>query len=150
MCLIDLTKFYDSVNRILLWSVLSRFGVPQRMIAVKPQFHDGIRASVRLDDGECSYMFDAERGLGHGRVNAPLLFNMFFAVVLCVAEKLFTADTAWCTSNEWRGKRKIRGEGYGLANPTGRERKRTPMRCGECCSLTMKQLYRGHQEVWRG
>ena len=51
---IDLTKAYDSVDRTLLWDVLARFGVPSRILAVIRQFHDGMQACVRLDDGECS------------------------------------------------------------------------------------------------
>ena len=58
MCFIDLTKAYDSVDRSLLWDVLARFGVPPRMLAVIRQFHDGMQACVRLDDGECSDKFD--------------------------------------------------------------------------------------------
>ena len=54
MCFIDLTKAYDSVDRSLLWDVLARLGVPPRMLAVIRQFHDGMQACVRLDDGECS------------------------------------------------------------------------------------------------
>ena len=53
LCFIDLTKAYDSVDRILLWDVLARFGVPPRMLAVIRHFHDGMQACVRLDDGEC-------------------------------------------------------------------------------------------------
>ena len=32
VCFIDLTKAYDSVDRILFWTVFARFGVPQNMI----------------------------------------------------------------------------------------------------------------------
>ena len=64
------------------------------MLAVIRQFHDGMQAYVRLDDGECSDKFDVGRGLRQGRVLAPLLFNMFFTAVLRVAEKRFLADAA--------------------------------------------------------
>ena len=50
VCFIDLTKAYDSVDRTLLWTVLARFGVPQIMISVIRQFHDGMRVCVQLDD----------------------------------------------------------------------------------------------------
>ena len=42
------------VNRSLLWQVFTRIGVPPQMIAVILQFHDGMRACVRPDDGVCS------------------------------------------------------------------------------------------------
>ena len=46
MCFIDLQKAYDTVDRTLLWKVLTRIGVPPQMIAVIQQFHDGMRACV--------------------------------------------------------------------------------------------------------
>ena len=42
--LIDLQKAYDTVDRTLLWQVLTRIEVPPQMIAVIRRFHDGIRA----------------------------------------------------------------------------------------------------------
>ena len=92
VCFIDLTKAYDSVGRTLLWTVPARFGVPQNMISVIRQFHDGMRACVRLDDRVCSRWFAVEQSLRQGRVLAPLLFNIFFAAVLNVASTRFKAD----------------------------------------------------------
>ena len=72
VCFIDLTKAYDSVDRTLLWTLLARFGVSQKMISVIRQFHDGMRACVRLDDRVCSRWFAVEQGLRQGCVLAPL------------------------------------------------------------------------------
>ena len=94
LCFFDITKAYDSVDRTLPWDVLARFGVPPRMFAVIRQFHDGVQAFVRLNDGECSDKFDAGQGLRQGSVLAPLLFNMFFTALPRVAEKRFLADAA--------------------------------------------------------
>ena len=92
VCFIDLTKAYDSVDRTLLWTVLARFGVPQRMISVIRQFHDGMRACVRLDGDVCSGWFAVEQGLRQGCVLAPLLFNISFAAVTHVSYARFEAD----------------------------------------------------------
>ena len=92
VCFIDLTKAYDSVDRALLWTVLARFGVPLNMISVIRQFHDGMRAYVRLDDRVCSEWFAVEQGLRQGCVLAPLLFNIFFAAVVNMASMRFKAD----------------------------------------------------------
>ena len=81
VCFIDLTKAYDSVDRTLLWTVLARFGVPQNMISVIRQFHDGMRTCVRLDDRVCSRRFAVEQGLRQGCVLAPPLFNIFLVAV---------------------------------------------------------------------
>lgn len=91
VCFIDLMKAYDSVDRPLLWKVLARFGVPEKMIAVIRAFHDGMRAAVRIDD-ELSEEIDITRGLRQGCVLAPLLFNLFFAAVLAVAVERFMSN----------------------------------------------------------
>ena len=85
MCLIDLQNAYDSVDRELLWVVLARFGVPEEMLTVILQFHEGMRPRVRTDDGEHSEWFDVtHQGLRQGCVLSPLLFNIFAAVTHAV------------------------------------------------------------------
>ena len=44
-----LQKADDSVDRELLWVALARFGVPDKMLTVIRQFHEGMRARVRKD-----------------------------------------------------------------------------------------------------
>ena len=62
------------------------------MISAIRQFHDGMRACVRLDDRVCSRGFAVEQGLRQRCVLAPILFNIFFAVVINVASTRFKAD----------------------------------------------------------
>ena len=93
MCSIDLQKAYDTVDRTLLWQVLTRIGVPTQVIAVIQQFHEGMRACVRPDDGVCSDWFELEQGLRQGCVLSPLLFNIFFAAVLTVVLQRFSEES---------------------------------------------------------
>ena len=72
--------------------VLARFGVPPQMIRVIRQFHDGMKACVRNDDGVCSEWFEVAQGLRQGYVLAPLPFNIFFAAMLLVALQWFSED----------------------------------------------------------
>ena len=93
MCFVDLQKAYDSVDRELLWKVLARAGVPEEMIAVIHQFHDGMQAQVRsMDDGELSNWFEVTQGLRQGCVLSPLLFNIFFAAATEVILVRFSED----------------------------------------------------------
>ena len=92
ICFIDLAKAYDSVDRVLLWEILARFGVPPRMIKVIRMSHDGMRARVQLDDGDFSAWFNVCQGLRQGCVLSPLLFNIFFAAVITVVLQRFAAD----------------------------------------------------------
>ena len=108
-CFIDFAKAYESVDRTLLWTVLARFGVPQNMISVIRQFHDGMRACVRLDDRVCSGWFAVEQGLRQGYVLAPLLFNIFTAIIN-VAPARFKADKD--IMEAWVHLRKKRAAGW--------------------------------------
>ena len=92
VCFIDLTNAYNSVDQTLLWTVLARFGVAQNIISVICQFHDGMRACVRLDDRVCSRWFAVEQDLRQGCVLAPLLFNTFFSAVINLTSPRFKAD----------------------------------------------------------
>ena len=93
MCFIDLQKAYDTVDRTLLWQVLTRIGVPPQMIAVIRQHNDGMRACVQPDDGVCSDWFEVEQGLRQGCVLSPLMFNIFTAVLNVVLQR-FNEDLA--------------------------------------------------------
>ena len=70
MGFVDLQRAYDTVDRTFLWQVLTSIGEPPRMIliAVFQQFHDGMRARVRLDDGVFTDWFEVEQGLRQGCV----------------------------------------------------------------------------------
>ena len=92
VCFIGLTKAYNSVDRTLLWTIFARFGVPQNMTSVIRQFHDCMRARVRLDDRVCSGWFSVEQGLCQGCVLVPLLFNIFFVAITNVASTRLKAD----------------------------------------------------------
>ena len=62
LCFIDLQKACDSVDCAPLWQALARFGVSPQMLQVIRQFHDGMRACTRNDDGECSEWFSEDAG----------------------------------------------------------------------------------------
>ena len=94
MCFVDLQKAYDTVDRTLLWQVLTRIGVPPQMTAVIQQFRYRMRAYVRPDDGICSDCFEVEQELRQGCVLPPLLFNIFFAAVLTVVLQRFSEEPA--------------------------------------------------------
>ena len=92
MCFADLQKAYDSVDRELLWKVFARSGVPEEMIAVIRQFHDGMQAQVRMGDRDLSDWFEVTQGLREGCVLSPLLLKIFFIAATEVVLVRFRKD----------------------------------------------------------
>ena len=76
----------------LHWTLLAHFGVPKNMTSDIRQFHEGMRACMRLDEEVCSRWLVVEHEVRQGCVLAPLLFNIFFAVIMNVAYTPFKVD----------------------------------------------------------
>ena len=55
-------------------------------------FHDGMRASVQMEDGDFSAWSNVCQGLRQGCLLSPLLFNIFFAAVIVVVLQRFVED----------------------------------------------------------
>ena len=91
---VDPQKAYDSVDIELFWKVLTRLGVPTKMLRIIRNYPDGMRASVRTDACERSQCFAFTQGLRQGCVLSLLLFNVFFAAALHVVLVRFSKDKA--------------------------------------------------------
>jgi len=81
---VDLTKAFDTVSRNGLWKIMSKFGCPERFIAIVRQFHEGMMARV-LDNGDQSPEFQVSNGVKQGCVLAPTLFSLMFSAMLSEA-----------------------------------------------------------------
>ena len=133
ICFIGLAKAYDSVDRVLLWEVLAHFGVPPRIIKIIRKVYDGMRASVRLDDGEFSAWSNVCQGLRQECGLSPLLFSIFFAAVIIVVLQRFAEDplivSDWCTST-MRRRWQAQGGGNVRNDPTSGVGDAVCRRCG--------------------
>ena len=115
------------------------------MISVVRQFHDGMRACVRLDDRVCSGWFAVEQGLCKGCVLAPLLFNILFAAVISVAYTRFKADKDIGDALvHLRNKKGAGARGGATAGESSWQR-----RFGACFTLTMPGSSRNPPEQMR-
>ena len=81
MVFIDLTKAFDTVNRAALWKIMQKLGIPDNMLRVITSFHEGMKASV-VSNGDSSEQFNVSNGTKQGCVMAPVLFALFFSVML--------------------------------------------------------------------
>ena len=86
MVFIDLTKAFDSVNRQGLWLTLHKIGCPDKFINIIRSFHEGMKGQVN-ESRVLSDLFGISNGTKQGCVLAPLLFCIFFAMMLLVAFK---------------------------------------------------------------
>jgi exonuclease III len=77
---VDLSKAFDTVDRVLLWELLKKCGCPPKYISVLRELHDGMMARVCLG-GEESEPFEVTRGVRQGCVLAPVLFNIYIHFV---------------------------------------------------------------------
>ena len=136
MCFVDLQKAYDSVDRSLLWKVLARYGIPAKVISIIRQFHDGMRACVRLDNGEESEWFDVNQGLRQGCVLSPGLFNIFFAAVMTVTFDRFSID------------KKVVEDFIRIAERGGKPRTNSAKCSGPCYTPTTPALPLGPETAW--
>jgi len=57
---------------------------PEKFVKIIRSFHDSMQEQV-IDDGEVSGLFDIANGTKQGSVLAPLLFCIFFSLMLLVA-----------------------------------------------------------------
>ena len=76
----DLRKAYDSVPREAMWMILSKYGVPEKLISIIRSFHDNMQAGISINDDVAHVT--VSNGLRQGCVLAPTLFILFFNLVL--------------------------------------------------------------------
>ena len=81
---IDLTKAFDTVSRLGLWSFESKLGCPPKFISMVRSLHDGMMARV-IENGDVSSPFPVTNGVKQGSVLAPTLFGLLFAEMLSAA-----------------------------------------------------------------
>ena len=77
---IDLTKAFDTINRDMLFTILTRIGCPPTFVQIIKQFHQDTFARV-ISNGESSEYFPVHVGVKQGCVLAPILFIIYLIAV---------------------------------------------------------------------
>ena len=78
---IDLTKAFDLVSRDGLFKILPKVECPRRLLSLIQSFHSNMKGTVQFD-GNISEPFGIQSGVKQSCVLAPILFGIFFAVLL--------------------------------------------------------------------
>ena len=89
----DLTKAFDTANRQLSWSVLSKFGCPTQFLAVLHEYHEGMTTRVQVG-GQESEPFFVTVGVKQGCDLAPVIFNLFRVAIALVFHHGISEDNA--------------------------------------------------------
>ncbi|XP_067895355.1 uncharacterized protein [Heterodontus francisci] len=83
---IDLTKAFDLVSRRGLFRLLEKIGCPPKLLSIITSFHDNMKGTIQ-HSGTSSDPFPILSGVKQGCVLAPMLFGIFFSLLLSHAFK---------------------------------------------------------------
>ena len=79
MVFIDFCKAFDSISHKAMFSILSAYGVPPRLLDPIKQMYSNLQAKVVTPDGETDF-FKINAGVMQGDTLAPFLFVLDYAL----------------------------------------------------------------------
>ena len=77
---IDLVKASDRVPRELLWNVLSKFGVPPKLIRLLQSLHAHVEVTFTVN--EITHVIECIIGVKQGDILGPILFTFYLAAIV--------------------------------------------------------------------
>ena len=84
--LLDITKAYPRTNKPLLWGMLARFDMTDKVLDLLKGLHEETRYRVKGKEG-LSDDWAPARGLREGCATSPILFNVYHAEAIRRAER---------------------------------------------------------------
>ena len=95
---LDLVKAFDRVPRELLWEVLSKFGVPKKLICLLRAVHQRVNVTFEVD--EISHTILSILGVKQGDILGPILFVMFIAAIMMTWRAKYDRPTCMFRTKE--------------------------------------------------
>ena len=77
---LDLVKAFDRVPRQMLWDVLLKLGVPQKLVRLLQSLHANVEVNFSIN--EVSQTITCTIGVKQGDVLGPILFTFYMAAVM--------------------------------------------------------------------
>ena len=77
---LDLVKAFDHVPRELLWLILTKIGVPKKLVELVRALHNEFKVKVTVDDVIST--ITCVTGVKQGNILGPVLFTFFIATVM--------------------------------------------------------------------
>ena len=99
----DIVRAYTRVCRAALWTLLTKFGIPESFLKVLKALHEHTSFKVFIHNGYSSSWF-TERGLREGCPSSPVLFSIFHHAVMITfrARRAASAsETGLCPGVAW-------------------------------------------------
>ena len=80
-CFIDYAKAFDCVDHSKLWKILEEMGIPDHLTCLLINLYAGQEVTVRTGH-ETTDCFQIGKGLQHGCILSPCLFNLYAEYIM--------------------------------------------------------------------
>ena len=94
---IDLVKAFDRVPRELLWEVLSKFGVPPKLIRLLQSLHAHVEVKFTVND--ITHTIECIIGVKQGDILGPILFTFYLAAIIITWRTVFSRPLCMFRTN---------------------------------------------------
>ena len=91
---LDLVKAFDRVPRAMLWMVLRKFGVPEKIVSLLIRLHENV--NVKFEVQGVTSNIKSNIGVKQGDILGPFLFNFYIAAIMITWRKVFQGPTCTC------------------------------------------------------
>ena len=81
LCFIDYTKGFDCVDHNKLWKILKEMEIPNHLTCLLRNLYERQEATVRTGH-EITYWFKIGKGVCHGCILSPCLFNFYAQYIM--------------------------------------------------------------------
>ena len=95
---LDLVKAFDRVPREMLWLILKKFGVPEKLIFLLKALHENVL--VKFEVQGITHSVNSIIGVKQGDILGPILFTFHIAAVMITWRKTFSGDVCLFRSKE--------------------------------------------------
>ena len=76
VAVIDFEKAFDLISKKLLWPILLKNGIKDRLYKCVRSMYENVKARTRCG-AKLTYYIDCTRGVKQGDVCSPVLFSLF-------------------------------------------------------------------------
>ena len=98
---IDLVKAFDRVPRELLWAILRKFGVPEKLIRLLEAMHRQVVVKFNVSGVERT--LGCTIGVKQGDVLGPILFLFYIAAIMVTWKKSYNREVCiFRTRQDWK------------------------------------------------